>query len=158
MALTANVFSDHRRACLAAGMDEFLAKPLIVDDLLAILDQAMAGSLRVRRVDPVAASASDLETIHDRLAGEIGSEMADLLLETFATEARETIVMLRARVGGQDWNGLHAGAITLRDAAATMGRWDVVELTAAMIGWSADPPPDGRQFSALLQQLEAAIG
>lgn len=158
VALTANVFSDHRRACLAAGMDEFLAKPLIVDDLLAILDQAMAGSLRVRRVDPVAAGASDLETIHDRLAGEIGSEMADLLLETFATEARETIVMLRARVGGQDWNGLHAGAITLRDAAATMGRWDVVELTAAMIGWSADPPPDGRQFSALLQQLEAAIG
>ncbi len=36
VALTANTFSDERQACLAAGMDGFLAKPLRREDLLQL--------------------------------------------------------------------------------------------------------------------------
>ena len=37
IALTANAFDDDRRACLAAGMDDFLVKPLSPDALRAVL-------------------------------------------------------------------------------------------------------------------------
>ena len=37
VALTADAFEDDRRACLAAGMDDFLTKPLEVGALRAIL-------------------------------------------------------------------------------------------------------------------------
>jgi CheY-like chemotaxis protein len=37
VALTANAFDSHRRACLAAGMDHFLQKPIRKPVLLAAL-------------------------------------------------------------------------------------------------------------------------
>lgn len=39
VALTANVFDDERQACLAAGMDEVLVKPLTQDALRAVLSR-----------------------------------------------------------------------------------------------------------------------
>ena len=39
VALTADAFEDDRRACLAAGMDDFLAKPLEVGSLRAVLSR-----------------------------------------------------------------------------------------------------------------------
>jgi CheY-like chemotaxis protein len=37
VALTADAFEDDRRACLIAGMDDFLVKPLTPDTLRAVL-------------------------------------------------------------------------------------------------------------------------
>jgi len=37
VALTASAFEDDRNRCLEAGMDDFLAKPVIFDELLAVL-------------------------------------------------------------------------------------------------------------------------
>ncbi|CAN7473854.1 response regulator [Phenylobacterium sp. LjRoot225] len=42
VALTANVFDDDRRACLEAGMDDFLAKPLQPESLRAVLSRWVA--------------------------------------------------------------------------------------------------------------------
>ena len=47
IALTANVFEDDRKACLAAGMDDFLVKPLLPEALRAVLSRwAAAGWTR----------------------------------------------------------------------------------------------------------------
>ncbi len=44
IALTANAFEEDRDACLAAGMDGFLSKPIQREALLAAIDQAIAGA------------------------------------------------------------------------------------------------------------------
>ncbi|MNY71628.1 Sensor histidine kinase RcsC [compost metagenome] len=42
IAMTANAMEDDREACLDAGMDEFVSKPIQPEALLAALHQAMA--------------------------------------------------------------------------------------------------------------------
>lgn len=39
IALTAGAFAEERENCLNSGMDDFLAKPVDIRDLLAMIDQ-----------------------------------------------------------------------------------------------------------------------
>jgi len=47
VAMTANVMKEDREACLAAGMDDYLSKPIRVEELVGALSRCQAlGSLQ----------------------------------------------------------------------------------------------------------------
>jgi CheY-like chemotaxis protein len=46
IALTANALPEDRARCLAAGMDDYLSKPIARDDLRAMLDKHLSASVR----------------------------------------------------------------------------------------------------------------
>jgi CheY-like chemotaxis protein len=50
VAMTANAMSGDREACLAAGMDDYISKPLRMDALAAVLHKWLSD-----RVEPLAA-------------------------------------------------------------------------------------------------------
>src|SRR5207245_1757885 len=50
IALTARSRKEDRERCLAAGMDDFLAKPIQTADLWATIDRVMAGPAATARV------------------------------------------------------------------------------------------------------------
>jgi CheY-like chemotaxis protein len=56
VALTANAFAEDKAACFAAGMDDFLAKPVKMD---ALFDTLLSGLLRQRQRLPTPQSGAD---------------------------------------------------------------------------------------------------
>ena len=145
VAMTANVFREHRDACRAAGMDGFLGKPVVNDELVAAVAAAVAGTLRpsaAASVDP------DREAL-TALAQEVGTEFVGPLLDSLLAEAAARLGVLQVAVAAGDWAAVQAEAALLRDAAATMG---MTGLSAAADALAQPGGADHPEAVAALQQ------
>ncbi len=124
IALTANAFPEDVAACYAAGMTNFVAKPVRKETLLAAILAALGTPDPDRAVAPTAAAAvlDDAgpmldETAFRRLTDEIG---ADGVIELIAMFTRETRDRLRAIAdGGMDRERLIREVHSLKGAAAS---------------------------------------
>jgi PAS domain S-box-containing protein len=111
VAVTAGAMSEDRERCLAAGMDDFLTKPIRLDELSAALAQVP------RRSD----SGLDTSAL-ERLADTLGDDAAlDELIDTFLAEAPKLVTTLREAVERGDAAELRRAAHTLKSNAATFG-------------------------------------
>jgi signal transduction histidine kinase/DNA-binding NarL/FixJ family response regulator len=151
VAVTANVFRSHQEACRAAGMDDFLPKPITQPALERILLRAQEGTLRRAPAGP------DMETPQEalaRLGAEFGAATAQEVAAGFIAEARAAVAGLDA--GGEA--GRRAAAAVLRDAAETLGLAVAARLAARLE--VAAPGEDGAIVAAIranLQALEDAL-
>ena len=117
VAVTANVFDQHRQACLDVGMDAVLGKPFTTDELTSVIDRAIAGTLRAPLEAPPALDGA----VFTALSDDLGPEGAGMLLRTMMLEANERLAAIRACFAIDDWEGLLREAHALRAAAATVG-------------------------------------
>ncbi|MBI3503713.1 MAG: response regulator [Proteobacteria bacterium] len=129
VAATAGAMQADIDRCLAAGMNDYIAKPLVPDDLARAL--ARAGGQAAAAEDTAEApsvqdrlSASDA-VIDDGVLGELeeqmGREIVASLVEDFAENARNLLAeIVRARAAG-DGVAWTRAAHSLKSSAANMG-------------------------------------
>ena len=143
LAMTANVTQADQQACLAAGMNAHIGKPVDIEQLVAVLlafhpnaiehpvpepsvavqvatdeaaiKQSAAGTGGSTKVDLV----EDIETILRRFGGNVRLYRQQLL--AFEVNANELFAELEIRLGEQDIEAVAAVLHTFRGVAGTMG-------------------------------------
>ena len=158
VAMTANVMNSDRERCLAAGMNDYVAKPLCPEALFAALERAVsANSPEVSMIESEAVPSATLSLDLRTALNEIGdSALFAKMASMFLAEWDDYIARVRRSVEASDVHELRMHAHTLKSLLgmfhADVARRSTVDLENAALSVEGVDWARCRQY---LTQLEA---
>lgn len=182
IAMTANVMQGDRELCMAAGMDDYIGKPVQVQELYAALNRAwQVTSSRAELVDPAPQDVSYPPAVHslpthvsNRIDGQEVVDVAVLdglrslqaegepdllseLIELFRTETPALVEAMEAAVAQGDPEKLWRAAHGLKGSSGTLGARRLASLSADLEkqGRSGSIDGAGRMLAELEQELQS---
>jgi PAS domain S-box-containing protein len=149
VAMTANALPEDREACFAAGMNDYVAKPIRAAELVAAL----------KRVRPLADGAEGAvahvsldDGALETLRGLGGDEFLHEVIDAFLADAPELVATLRRSLEAESSEELRRAAHTLKSNGATLGAEQFAELCRALEHCAKEGELDGA--SELVDQIE----
>jgi PAS domain S-box-containing protein len=130
--LTAHALGEHRDQCLAAGMDDFLSKPVDFEDLGRVLERWTGGQSEVGS-DPRGEAGFD--RVARRIAEfeeRLGTESIRGIVDLFLGQGPERLDALRAAVERGDVEEVARQAHQLRGTCCHLGTERILEVAGGL--------------------------
>jgi two-component system, sensor histidine kinase and response regulator len=157
IAMTAHAMKGDRDACLAAGMDGYLSKPIRASDLFKAVEDLLAGRDQTPVVRPAPGPAGtpfDEAAVLARLDGD--QQLLAELIETFLTECPALMAEVRKAMALADAPRVAQAAHTLKGAICNLT--DKAAFEAAVELETLARVEDLRHSERVLQKLELETG
>ncbi|MBA3737645.1 MAG: PAS domain S-box protein [Actinobacteria bacterium] len=153
VAVTANAMQGERELCIQAGMDDYIAKPIHIDELTAALSRA-----RRRPGAPPPQSPVDHAVIGRLVAslGEQGPGSVAALIETFLGHVPDQIATFSTALEQREADVIRREAHTMKSNAATFGALRLAELCRELEAGVKAGTLDGA--SDLLDRIATELG
>ncbi|MBI4769930.1 MAG: response regulator [Chloroflexi bacterium] len=119
IAMTANAMQGDREMCLAAGMDDYLAKPIRIEELAGALSQAQPrGEIGAKREMP--AEVLDRTTL-DNLAATADAGFVRELINAFLEDSPQLLSEMRRALADGNADAFRRAAHSLKSNGASLG-------------------------------------
>ena len=142
VAMTANALPEDREACFAAGMNDYVAKPIRAEELAAALKRVKpltngdGGSVAVAHVSLDDGALGNLRDLG-------GDEFLDEVIDAFLADAPALLATLRQSLDSQNSEELRRAAHTLKSNGATLGAAEFAELCRTLEQRAKEDELDG---------------
>jgi HPt (histidine-containing phosphotransfer) domain-containing protein len=149
--MTANALPEDREACFAAGMNDYVAKPIRAEELVAAL----------KRVKPLADGNGVAHvSLDDEALGNLrdlgGDEFLGEVIDAFLADAPTLVATLRSSLDSGNAEELRRAAHTLKSNGATLGAAGFADLCRTLEQRAKDGELEGS--SELVEQIEQEYG
>jgi CheY-like chemotaxis protein len=123
IAMTANAMQGDREQCLAAGMDDYISKPMRIEELVGALERATPRILTAASAAATPSTVLDrgvLERLHADLGGDNPTLIVELI-DILLADTPQLLTELRTALADAAANVVERAAHTLKSTSASLG-------------------------------------
>lgn len=131
VAITANVLHDDRQACLAAGMDAYIPKPVLLDDLRKVLHRCLKGGEVDKAANPAAAptvTAGPDMLLDQRILDDLRSlnqpdqpDFLKQLIALYLEDSKSLVEKIREAIKSDDMERVRKAIHSMKGISSNLG-------------------------------------